>query len=267
MQTLATYLPGPDAFVFPVDAGDLTQDGVPDLVFADVSCRDDTCWHAPHVWSWSNGDFRDVMAGAPRLPYAEFSLDEGRLLARSPGLSSLEAGPQRVITQTWSWSGEVLALTAEEVGPPRYRYHALREGDEALFVGEYAEAFAAYLRVLNDPALDPWAGAYGAQEETRWLRALAHWRLMTLGYELGNFPDAEEHYAALQEWDPEEAGWPVADLARRFHEEYLATGSVMRACRASVDAPEAEFVLRFLNSFGYANPTYNAEGLCPFLGP
>ena len=62
-------------------------------------------------------------------------------------------------------------------------------------------------------------------------------------------------------------GNAVAQLAQHFWEEYLGTGNVAYGCLEAVNAPEVPEVLDFLNSFGYANPSYVAEELCPFLTP
>jgi hypothetical protein len=221
-----------------------------------------------HVWSWTGADFVEQVSGDFTVPYPDFSLREDRILATTRGFGSVGAGPQRVITETWQWNGNVITRTGETVAAPEFRYHALIDGDEALFQGDYDAAFDAYLRVLNDETLEPWAAAYDAREERLWLKALAQWRLVTLGMELGNFPDAESRYEALQQdYTPQTPGYPVAQMAQRFWEQYNITGTVADACRAAIGSPEAEAVLQFLNSFGYANPTYSREELCPFRGP
>ncbi len=63
---------------------------------------------------------------------------------------------------------------------------------------------------------------------------------------------------------PGTAGYAVAALARRFVDSYNAHGNVPMACAEAIRAPEAQDVLDFLNSFGYDNPTYTWDDLCPF---
>ncbi|MGC9356474.1 MAG: hypothetical protein ACP5GX_01330 [Anaerolineae bacterium] len=267
MARLYTYVPGQGLYPSVVGIQDLTDDGLPDLVFSVVSCGAHTCMRTVHVWSWTGSDFKEQVSGDFTVPYPDFSLRDERILATTYGFGSVGAGPQRVITETWSWNGNVITQSGETVAPPNYRYHAFVDGDEALFAGNYDTAFDAYLQVLNDDTLEPWAAAYDAREERLWLEALAQWRLMALGMELGNFPDAESRYQVLQQdYSPQTPGYPVAQMAQHFWQQYNTTGTVADGCRAAISAPEVEAVLQFLNSFGYANPTYSKEDLCPFRG-
>ncbi len=268
IETLASYTPGTGNYLWLRGIADLTQDGIADLVFTDVTCGAHTCWYTAHVWSWSGEEFQEQIGGSFALPYAFFWAEEGQLYGRSGGIGSVGAGPQRVYTETWQWDGQVITFADKTVGPAQFRYHAFRDGDIALFVEDYDVAFDAYLRVINDETLDPWAGMYSAEEERQALTALAEWRLFTLGMKLGNFPDAELRYERLQtEYPSETPAHAVTVLAERFWSRYQETGNVAYGCLEVVDLPEAEQVLSFLNSFGYANPFYAAEDLCPFLTP
>ncbi len=267
-ETLYSYTPGEWANVALVGGEDLNGDDNPELVFADVTCGAHTCWHTLHVWSWDGAAFREQTAGDPSLPYPTFTLTKDAILASSVGVGSVGAGPQRVYTETWSWNGSVITRTATQLGPAQYRYHAFRDGDEAQRAERYADAFDAYLRVINDESLEPWAGYYSAPEERLWFTALARWRLVLLGINLGNFPDAENAYQRLQaDFTAEAPGYPVAQLASRFWEAYQRLGLRPEACAQTLTAPEVAAILEFLNSFGYANPTYTAEELCPSTIP
>jgi len=267
-ETLYSYTPGEWANVALVGGEDLTGNGNTELVFADVTCGAHTCWHTLHVWSWDGAAFREQTAGDPSLPYPTFALTKDAILASSVGVGSVGAGPQRVYTETWSWNGSVITRTATQLGPAQYRYHAFRDGDEALRAERYANAFDTYLRVINDESLEPWAGYYGAPEERLWFTALARWRLVLLGINLGNFSDAENAYQRLQaDFVTDTPGYPVAQLASRFWEAYQRLGLLPEACAETLTAPEVAAILEFLNSFGYANPTYTAEELCPLTIP
>ncbi|MFP4344078.1 MAG: bacterial transcriptional activator domain-containing protein [Anaerolineales bacterium] len=268
VERFYTFLPGPGFQPSLIGVRDLTGEAPQELVFSEVSCGAHTCMRTVHVWTWTGSDFVEQVSGDFTLPYPDFTLAEGAVLGSSQGFGSVGAGPQRVYTETWSWNGEVLTKTDETVGPANYRYHAFIDGDDALFAEDYDAAFSAYSRVLNDDTLEPWAAAHGAAEERRWLEALAQWRLITVGMHLGNFPDAEARYQDLQtEYAEGTPGHSVALMAQRFWEAYLEAGNVAQACQVAIEAPASEEVLNFLNSFGYANPTYSREELCPFLTP
>ena len=58
---------------------DLTGDGQGDLVFSDVNCGAHTCWHTPHVWSWTGNDFADAVTAPFQYPYPAFELRDAAL--------------------------------------------------------------------------------------------------------------------------------------------------------------------------------------------
>lgn len=268
VETLASHVPEVGRYLWLMDIADLTEDGVADLSFTDITCGAHTCWYTAHVWAWTGDHFEEQVDGTFSLPYAHFWVEEGQIRGISGGIGSVGAGPQRPYTETWQWNGDVITFVTKEMGLAQYRYHVFRDGDKALFAEDYDRAFEAYLRVINDETLNPWASMYTAEEERRWFTALAQWRLFTLGMKLGNFPDAEARYERLQaDYPPDTSGHPVAVLAERFWTRYQETGNVAYGCLDVVDMPEVEQVLTFLNSFGYANPRYAVEDLCPFLTP
>ncbi len=267
-EMLASYAPGEWTNVALVGGEDLTGNGIADVVFADVTCGAHTCWHTLHIWSWEGSNFQEQVNGSFSLPYPTFTLVNGAVIARSTGVGSVGAGPQRVFTETWTWNGSVITRTAEQLGPAEYRYHAFRDGDDAFRRERYVEAFDAYVRVINDETLEPWAGYYDAPEERLWFTALARWRLLLMGMKLGNTPDAEAQYQHLQsDFNTATPGYAVTRLAQRFWDAYQRLGLLPDACAEVITAPEIPAALDFLNSFGYANPTYAAGELCPLTTP
>lgn len=265
VERLYTYALGEYLYPSLVGAEDLTQDGVADLAYTEVSCGAHTCWHIFHVWSWTGVTFEEQMGDELMLPYPTFSLVDGQIVGGGGGIGSVGAGPQRVYTETWAWDGHAITWKAEEPGPVVFRFHALVDGDEAFRAQHYADALTAYSRVLTDEALEAWGGYYGAEEEALWLKALARWRLLTLNVALGNSTEAEVQYRQLQaDFMPEMPGYSVVLLAQRFWQQYQASGNSAAACSEVMSAMETSEVLEFLNSFGYANPTYEVEDLCLF---
>ncbi len=251
-----------------IGAQDLTLDGVAELVFSEVSCGAHTCWDILHVWAWSGTDFEEKVGREFTTPYATYSLEEHQILISSHGIGSVGAGPQRPVTTTLTWNGEVVTATAMTVAPAVFRYHVFRDGDTALLAGDLAAARMAYQRVLKDDRLENWSAYTGTDEERLWFDALARWRLLTLEVYAGNMESAEVFYTMLLEAAPADmAGAPVTELARQFWQAYQAQGNLPGACRAALDIQAAQDTLYFLNGFGYANPTYALEDLCPFLSP
>ncbi len=268
VQTLYTYRPGEWFSLKLIGAQDLTADGVADLVFSEVTCGAHTCWDTLHVWSWNGADFVEQMGTEFMSPYATFYLIKDQIAVSSYGIGSVGAGPQRPLTTTLAWNGQAVTVTATAVGPAAYRYHAFRDGDEALLVGDDARAAQAYQQVLTDDALLSWEAFLSREEERQWFNALAHWRLMVQAVRAGDADAAQTHYTHLiTDFPAGRAGSPVTALTQRFWASFQESQNVTYACRAALDTPESQTVLDFLNSFGYANPVYEREDLCPFLNP
>jgi hypothetical protein len=244
---------------------DLTEDGVADLSFSEISCGASTCWHTPQVWSWQGRDFEPRIERELIFPYPWYTLENGSLIVVSHGMGSVGAGPQRTITTTLAWTGAAIAITGDVVAPPSYRYHAFVDGDRALADGDFETAAAAYGRVLDDPSLELWGGFSSLEEEQAWLPALGYWRLMTLQVYLGNMAEAEALYATLRDQNaPGTTAHALVGLAERFWRAYGRSGDLANACGYAVGGAEVEVVLNFLMTFGYANPFYEAPHLCPF---
>ena len=117
----------------------------------------------------------------------------------------------------------------------------------------------------TDKTLKAWAVHLSRDEEEHWFAALADWRLLLLELQLQNVPNAQTYYARLMDdFPPGTAGYAVAAMAQRFWDSYTIHGDMALACAEAIRAPETQDVLDFLNSFGYANPTYTWDDLCPF---
>lgn len=268
VERMYQYAPGEWYGLELIAVADLTADGVDDLVFSDVSCGAHTCWHTPYVWSWVGSDFVNHVTRALQFPYPVYEVQGGALVVASGGVGSVGAGPQRPLTTTLSWVGDMITVTDEVSAPPIYRYHALVDGDDAFSDGDLAAAQSLYQRVLEDETLTAWGAYTPPEEEHRWLRALGRWRLLILNATQGLLADAEAQHAALTA-DPQPGvpGYPLVALAERFWRSYRRDGDTEAACRYAIDTDEAPAVLDFLNGFGYANPLFEADDLCPYLRP
>ena len=265
VRSLYTYAPGAWFGLNLIGTADVTQDGQADLVFTEIACSAQTCWHTLHVWSWEDRDFQERVAGTFSFPDATFALQDGQILASSGGNNSVNAGPQRPVTTTLAWTGDAFTVTATIAGPAIYRYHVFRDGDEALLSGRYAHAIDAYLQVRNSKTLKAWAVPISHDEEEHWFATLANWRLLLVELQLENMPNAQSYYShLLDNFQAGTDGYAVSAMGQRFWENYTVHGDMAMACAEAIRAPEAQDVLDFLNSFGYDNPTYTWDDLCPF---
>jgi hypothetical protein len=265
VKLLYHYEPGDWMGLELIGITDLTEDGVADLSFSEVSCGANTCWHTPHVWSWYRRDFESRIEGELFFPFPWYTLENGTLVVVSHGMGSVGAGPQRTITTTLGWAGTAITITGDVVAPPSYRYHAFVDGDRALADGDFDVAEAAYRRVIEDPSLELWGAFSSPEEEQTWLLALGYWRLMTLQAHLDNRAEAEALYATLrEEIAPGTPAYAVVGLAESFWRGYERNQDVVTACNYALGGTEIDAVVDFLMTFGYANPVYEAPHLCPF---
>lgn len=247
-------------------AEDLTQDGTADLLWADVLCGASTCYYDTHVGSWDGQTLVDRLDAPQDIPYATYEIREGALYIASAGHGSLAAGPQRPPTTVWRWNGEQLVLTETLLPPIQYRYHQFIEGERALAAGDLESARLAYETTITSTELLAWAGYTRAPDETAWLTALARWRLMEVSLLQGEAGMASFHYEQLQKTTPADSpAQSVLALARAFWNAYAESKNLEMACAAARALPQSTALLDFLNQFGFANPTYETEDLCPGL--
>ena len=105
VRPLYVYAPGAWFGLNLVGAADVTQDGLADLVFTEIACGAQTCWHTLHVWSWAGRDFQERTGGVFTFTDATFALQDGQILAGIGGSAAAGAGPQRPVTTTLAWEG------------------------------------------------------------------------------------------------------------------------------------------------------------------
>jgi hypothetical protein len=245
-----------------VGTSDLTRNGNTDLIFSDVTCGAHTCWHTLHVWTWTGTDFKDSVGTELSFPFPDYRLENDQLLVSSAGVGSVGAGPQRPITTTIAWDGAVITATLISIGPVEYRFHAFVDGDAALRSGYYDDARDAYAKVIQDENLLAWGAFYSADEEQKFLSALAYWRLMNLSVIQDDLDIAARYYEDLKLYTPETPGYAVLLISEQFWQIIEADKGVYQACDTVQTLPEAIQILEFLNNFGYANPYYEPEDLC-----
>jgi hypothetical protein len=266
MMQLYRYVPPDGSSLELIGVTDLTQDGISDLVFSEFTCGAHTCWHTPYVWTWSGTDFANRMGAEYQFPYPTFELTPAALVVRSVGVGSVGAGPQRPSTTTLAWTGEAVTVTEETLDEPTYRYHAFLDGERAVSEGVYEVARTAYSRTIEDGTLESWGALYGVDEERQWLGVLAQWRKVIVFALQDRFADAQAAFDGIDlTLDAQAPGAPASVLAQRFWQAYQESGEVISACAFAINSDAAQPTLDFLNTFGYANPFFEDQDLCPAL--
>jgi hypothetical protein len=248
---------------------DMNADGKAEAVVSTSTCGASTCFEQEQILAWNGTAYENVLDGASDdLPYPDVKMrDAGdgkyALEVTGTGFGSVGAGPYRVRTRTWSYdpASSRWMVSGEALEPPRYRIHALHDADAAFRAGDYETAIALYQRVINDQALLDWVDPPLEQAD---LGAYARFKLIVLYTQSGQPAELERYFDELKA-GPAVGNWQdYTDMA----DSYLQGAAISsQGCPAARDYTEthADQILTPLGStaFGYANPDYTPEDVCP----
>jgi hypothetical protein len=251
---------------------DLNADGQAELVVSSASCGAHTCFEHVQVIQWDGTQFRNHLEGETSdLPYPSIYLsptgEDGLydLQVTGSGFGSVGAGPQRNVTRTWSFSEDTQRWQISEFRqePSDYRIHVLHDARAAAEMGDYQSALMLYNRVISDTTLEDWDDP---QLEQAVINAFARYQMSVI-YTLQD----RDSFAGtiLREM---EAAYPPDSPQRGYFEMAAAyinayqEGGAQAGCQAVQDfASGSPDLLDPLGpqTFGYGNPSFTLEDLCP----
>ncbi len=256
-----------------LEAGDLNEDGQKDLVWEETTCGAHTCFGWLFVVSWTGTAFQNWIDGTLAMASMEVRLEDvdggsGReIIARGGVINSLSAGPQRAWTETWASPDGGPYIRVDKVYEPSVcLYHTVLDANQALLEGRtdgFARAVSLYRKALEDPSL---IACWIRPNELEELRTFSAFRLaMAYAYQ-GDLDSARAMVNNLVEAYPDSVYARIADI---WWTAYEPTQDMTAAC-AAVNAfvtgpnphPEAYEILA---DYGYANPTFTAEDVCPVI--
>jgi len=269
------YVPGdpvleaPDAAPILHLAGDLSGDGVTDLLVGWESCGAHTCYQQVDAVMAAGGNLtRARLDPTLDLPYPEVQLiPDGRLTVTGTRIASAGAGPFRQVTRTWAWDAaqQGFAVVSETLEAPRYRIHALLDGEAAARRGDWDLALDLYHRVVRDEALLDWADPVSERAN---LTGYSMYRIVVAYASKGDRGDARVAYGILQnQYLDASIGRAYAQLATAFWDAYSQADDVESGClaaRAFAEAHRQELLDPL--SFGYANSAFTPGDVCPANG-
>lgn len=250
---------------------DLNGDDVSDLLVTRRRCGAHTCSIQTSALIWQTDHLEDRLEGTSEdLPSPTLQiLDAGpsgaaSIQITSHGVASVGAGPPRRITRTWVWdpADESFKPEPDVLGASSFRVHVLHDAEAAARAGDYAAALSGYQRAIEQDELQDWGDEAQARGT---LSAFAAFRRVHTLLLLDEREQAVQEMEALRNEHPQGAAGAVyADLAERFWDAYQASGDVDQACR-QVYAYASSAPSRYLEPlyYGYANPSYEIEQLCP----
>jgi hypothetical protein len=249
---------------------DVTGEGPADLLYTVSLCGAHTCFDTLSVIHWDGGAMVNAVNGDTTLAYATVSL------APKPGgefvrdivmyggtIGSVGAGPQRPLTNIWSWDGFAYTLSSTFPDPALYRFHVLNDADDAALEGDQATALLFYQRVIDDDTLLAWEPVVDEQSH---LTGYARYRLMILRLLAGEASEAENRRnELLVEFTAGAPGGEWSPAADAFFERFEQDEDAHAACSDVIDYLNANpDALLTLNSYGYENRTYDASSVCPY---
>ena len=246
-------------------AGDVNADGRGDLVWSDATCGAHTCFSALSVESWDGKAYQDWLAGAPAMASAEYAFKNAgaagtgdAIIVHGGVIGSTGAGPQRAWTETYtSVNGAPYTLVSQVYDKSSCLYHAILDANAAF--GEWAThgfepAIAAYQAAISDKSLK---ACSSLADEVAVLQDFARFRLLMADVAGGMSGQADGLAKQMTQK-------PLQGVARAFLDSYRKSGSIIQACRDVTTYAKANpDSWQFLADWGYANPAFGPEDLCP----
>jgi hypothetical protein len=248
-------------------SADLNADTYNDLLVGYQTCGAHTCFERLEMISWTGRSFENLLGGSsadiPSPTIEVFPMDSA-IKVTAGGIGSVGAGPFRRFVRTWEWNSDTGSFlpAPDEFLPSPFRIHLLHDADQAVKERNYDSALTSYSEVINADALQDWADPVTEREV---LGAYASFRLIHTYLLIADTDSAEAAYNDLiTNYPPASLGYAFAQMGEVFWGEYQASSDIISAC-VSAQAFANSHQETVINSlyFGYANPVYTAEDICP----
>ncbi len=248
-----------------IEAGDLNADGKPEVVWTDTTCGAHTCFNTLFVETWDGKAYQDWIVGEPTIAYGGYTFTDTvpggsgqEIIVHGGVIASAGAGPQRAWTETYvSPKSGPYELFNQVYDDSKCLYHHILDADKAFVqwtTAGFEPAIQAYQAAIADTTLE----ACGSiKNELATLRDFARFRLIVSLVGGGKSPLT----AAVKAQMTDTALLGAADV---FLSSYRGSGSVIQACRdVAVYSAKTPASWNFLADWGYANPSFTAQDLCP----
>lgn len=252
---------------------DLNGDNAAELVTSEATCGAHTCFEKARILAWDGSAFKDRLKGKNDdlpFPLIEVRDPDGdgvfSLEITGSGIGSVGAGPQRSLTRVWGFDpGEEGWLFAEEVlGGSNFRIHALHDAETAATKGDFDAAMVLYQRVMDDPSLDDWLDP---EVERANLSAFAGYKMIVIHLIRGADNLAETTLnqlgKAFPPESPQSAYVEMASLFRTTHQEHGFEEACQQAMSYAENNPSVVTQPLGPAAFGYANPEFTPQDMCP----
>ncbi|MBI3960253.1 MAG: LysM peptidoglycan-binding domain-containing protein [Chloroflexi bacterium] len=248
---------------------DINADGAADVVWLDTTCGASTCFDTLYVRSWDGAGWQDWTEGTITMASAQVEIAEldeagsGAELQLSGGAyGSVGAGPQRERTEIWaSIDGAPYSLLRESYGESACLYHLILDANRAFAIDLDFELAQTHFStaIFENKRNACWTRPNELEE----LRSFAFFRLAQIAGYAGEPATAQALIEQLADTYPAQ---PYAQVGRIWLDGYLASGDPVSACVLVTNFVTSNpAAVEVLADYGYANPTFTADDVCPIL--
>jgi hypothetical protein len=256
-------------------------------------------WNWIGIYEWDGKDFRIInpdMGALGGVAYEFRDINNDRIkevmLTLTAPVDKVLEFPWRSSTITYVWNGHIYSEQFTVFDPPIYRFQAIQDADREMLSRHFEKALSLYQDVIFSDQLEWWSkerrtyevfqlySAYlqenqvppplPAEDTTEYSRlaAYAYFRITLLHILQDHESDAGTVYQTLQQKFSEgNPGFPYAEMAAAFWNEYQSSRDMTAACGMAVeDAAAHPDILIPLGSdyHGMQSHTYEPGDVCPF---
>jgi hypothetical protein len=261
-----------------VGLGDMTGDGLPELVIDQHTCGAHTCFGNYQVLGYRNGSIQSLVSRPPvsegdpantiNMSYPDTRLEDANLdgladfVVHGGGIGSVGAGIVRTWAEVWSWDGAAVTLREKRLDPTQYRHHILYEANDLMAAGNLDQALFLYEQAINDGRLvtAPFFNRTEAEAKSA-IDQFAAFRLILIDLLHNDPARAAGRLAWLEGTYPgSAAAQGAAMLANGWtgQEGQAALCAQIESTLAALPDPTGA-----LADMGYGNPSLSAADYCP----
>lgn len=250
---------------------DINNDTQSDVAWTETTCGATDCFQTVFVYSWDGTAWRNWTAEKATMANAEIRLedlsDDGQgweLLLDGGIYESANAGPQRARQELWgSVDGAPYSLLTTTVAESDCLYHTVLDANAAFLNGaddQFSAAEMFYTQAISDSTLIA-CGTHSAEIEE--LRSFGIFRLALISAYQGLPLISADLLDNLSLAFPDSLFDQVGQRWRATYEEDYDIEAACRAVEQYVtEQPQA---VEILADFGFANPSFTAQDVCPRL--
>jgi LysM repeat protein len=263
------YVAGAGGSVHLLKTEDVNGDGLVDVIWQDTTCGASTCMDTLNVRTWDGDGWQDWTDGTITMAAAKIEIADaneagsGAELTLSGGTySSGRAGPQRDRTEVWgSIDGAPYTLLRESYGESTCLYHLILDANRAFAIDRDFELAETHFSkaILEKKYNACWTHTNELDE----LRSFAFFRLVQIAAYTGDSATAQTLFEQMADRYPSQ---PYAQVGRIWLDVYLASEDPRLACVMITHFVTANpAAVDVLADYGYANPTFTVDDVCPIF--